>query len=263
MDVQKKIKTELDTLTVTIAGAYNDLITDDIPDSVFDEAVEKVSEAKSYAEKNLIQLAQEIVEETTKAIEEAKKKKEARLNRLVPQDVEATVQPEVVAPVYEAPQLEGPQTPIPRDITDEAPEVHTPESMKQMAEVTEGLEEQAQGTSLAGLVDMDETITVDHDLGLTIAEENRMKAGLPVKLKRPKIRVTGTENLPKAQEAAPQQPAPVAPARGYESEMHQIGKICAKYATSSEGSTAMLAELILTIVEDATGENFTQPPKEE
>ncbi len=130
-----------------------------------------------------------------------------------------------------------------------------------MDQLVEQAEQALQGGSVAGgagLVDIDETVSVDHDLGLTVAEENRIKQGLPAKVNRPTIHVTGKplqmnpETPPKPQEA------PVRPS--YEKEMRQIANLVKGHVNASNESLAMLSTNILLIVEEALGENFTEGP---
>jgi hypothetical protein len=255
MNVKKKIRDELDTFVITVAGAYNDLIPDDISESRFGRVVDKVADAREYTEKSLIQLANDIVVETTVALEEAAQKRSERLTKLIPGDI--TPQPEV--PVVKKPALEGPAAPLPRDVASSV-EGEMP-SMDALVEAAEQSITQPGSLGGAGLVDIDENIRVDHDLGLTVAEENRIKQGLPPKVKRPTIHVTGEKLVKKGPTTVAASAAPKAAT--YEKELRQIGKLVAKYTSSENDGVAMLASNVLTIVEDALDENFTNPPKEE
>jgi hypothetical protein len=259
MNVKKKIRTELDTLVITVAESYNDLITEDIPDKQFEKAAESVKEATDTAESNLVDVANEVVKETILMIEEQAEKKADRLTKMLPKGVEPVepiAAPEAFAgaPVT----LEGPVTPLPTEVS--APgEVFTPPNMDQLVEQAEqALQGGSVGGGGAGLVDIDETVNVDHDLGLTVAEENRLKAGLPAKVNRPTIHVTG-----KPLQMNPEPPsapsAPSAPAASPHADaLRQIGNMVKGHVGSSNEAVAMLAGNILHVVEGALGENFTE-----
>jgi hypothetical protein len=266
MDVKKKIRDELDGFVLTVAGAYNDLIPDDVSETKFTKVVDKVSDARDHAEKNLVTLANDIVVETTVAFEEAAQKRSERLTKIIPGDIafKAEVEAPGTAPILEAsvrtpPKLEGPATPLPRDVRGSV-EGALPD-MDALVEAAENSLSQGGLGSSAGLVDIDNNVRVNHDLGLTVAEENRIKQGLPPKINRPTIHITGEKAVKKEQ--APPAASAAPKAASYENEMKQIGKIAVKYTNSENEGVAMLASSILTIVENALNENFTVPPKEE
>lgn len=262
MDVKKKIKSEVDELVVTVATAYNDLITEDIPDDLIDKTVNTVAKAKDSAEENLIAIADAVVTETVLAIKEEEQKKSTRLTKLIPKGVDASPEPyEIpVAPIMPSaakPMLEGPATPLPRDVGG-VPETAGPPNIEHLVEQAQ-MALNSGGINMsgaAGLVDIDPTVETHHDL-TTAANESRIAQGLPPKGKGPTIHITGSANVPKT-EPVPA-PAPVvAQPVSYAKEMHQIGKIVARYASSSNAEVAILAAAVLAIVEEATGENFTQ-----
>jgi hypothetical protein len=106
-------------------------------------------------------------------------------------------------------------------------------------------------------VDIDNTVKVDHDLGLTVAEENRMKQGLPPKVHRPTIHVTG-KPLQMNPEPAPEAPkAPLVDTR-HADALRQIGNMVKGHVNAPNEAVAMLAGNILPVVEAALGENFTE-----
>lgn len=253
MNVKKKIRTELDTLVVTVAESYNDLITEDIPDKQFEKAAETVQEATDTAEVNLVEVANEVVKETILMIEEQAEKKADRLTKMLPVDIASKPDIMAVVPVDRKPiTLEGPATPLPTEVS--GPEdTFTPPNMDQLVEQAEQAMNQAGGIDGMGMVDIDNTVAVDHDLGLTVAQESRIKQGLPAVVQRPTIHVTGkpVQMNPKPEDA----PKP-APTPSYEKEMRQIANLVKGHVNASNESLAMLAGNILLIVEGALGENF-------
>jgi hypothetical protein len=258
MNVKKKIRTELDTLVVTVAESYNDLITEDIPDKQFEKAAEAVQGATDTAESNLVDVANEVVKETILMIEEQAEKKADRLTKMLPVDLATKPDITAVVPVERTPMtLEGPVTPLPTEVS-EPGEVFTPPNMDQLVEQAEQVALEGGGIGGgAGLVDIDNTVKVDHDLGLTVAEENRMKQGLPPKVHRPTIHVTG-KPLQMNPEPAPEAPkAPLVDTR-HADALRQIGNMVKGHVNAPNEAVAMLAGNILPVVEAALGENFTE-----
>jgi len=268
MNVKKRIKDELDKLIVIVATAYNELITEDIPDRRFEETVDVVSKAKDQAEENFVSLANDIVVETVLATEEAAKKKSDRLSKLVPGiTIPQESPPEVaeipVAPIRPAAKLEGPAMPLPRDVSGNLEGM--PPNMHQLVEQAEAVATQSMsgGVLDGGMgVDIDPNVKVNHDLGMTVAEENRAKAGLPIKINRPTIHVTGKPlnmNPVPAPTAASATPKAATP---YEEALKKIGRLAAEHSDSDNEELAKFAFKVLTVVEVTLGVNFTEAPGE-
>lgn len=253
MNVKKKIRTELDTLVVTVAESYNDLITEDIPDKQFEKAAETVKEATDTAETNLVYVANEVVKETILMVEEQAEKKADRLTKMLPVDMASGPDTAVVPIPPPAPTaLEGPTSPLPTDVSGT---IITP-NMDQLVEQAEQAIKQGGSVGGAGMVDMDSAVIVDHDLGLTVAEESRIAQGLPARVNRPTIHVTG-----KPLQMNPETPqAALEPS--YAKEMQQIGELVSSYTAHSNEALSMLASNVLSIVQGALGENFINPPTE-
>lgn len=265
MNVKKKIKDELDTFTVTVVGVYGELITEDIPEAELKQSVEKVTKAKDFAQENLEYLAQEIVSETIASVKESEEAKAARVKSLLPADVAVSADPVVDMMATTAVDAHnqkivedaGVTTPLPRDVNGPT-DAFVPPNMDHLVEAAEQAvkNQGVMGGGGAGLVDVDMNVEVNHDL-LTVADENRIAQGLPPKGKGPVIAVAGQPLNQKPKEE-PKKEDP-----GYGKEMRQIGKLAAKYVNSDITELAMFADAVVTIVEDATGENFTESQEEE
>jgi hypothetical protein len=269
MDVKKKIKNEVDTLVVTVAGAYNELIVGDIPDADIDRTVDAVSKAKDYAEGNLIKIAEIVVDETIAAVHQQTEAKAARLKSLIPTDVIITSESqryEIAPAAKEIPvapilpnALEGPVAPLPRDVGGVSEPIGPPNIEHLVEQANQAMSGMSTNIGGAGLVDVDMSVPVRHDL-TTAANESRIAQGLPPKHagQGPVIHVTGQSNVKTPVVSTP--PAPKVEVKDYSKEMRQIGRLVANY-TENDGEIAMLAKLVLAIVEEATGENFTERPE--
>lgn len=255
MDVKKTIKNELDSFTVTVVGVYGELITDDIPDSVIQKSVDKVTEAKDFAQGNLEKMAETIVQETIVAVKESDEAREARIKSLLPPDIntEATAPVAVTPPPPQPPAVvedAGVTTPLPREVSGPN-DAFTPPNMDHLVEAAEqAVRQQTAGVGGAGMVDVDMNVDINHDL-MTVADENRLKQGLPPKGKGPVVNVTG-KPLVQTQKEEPKKPEQN---DAYLNALRKIGQM----AANEEGDFAFK---VLTVVEVATGENFTKTPEE-
>lgn len=270
MNTRALIRTELNDLLLITADTYNDLIPMDISEEDFDSVANTIEEARKVAEDNLVGVTQEVIKETTLIVQEAQVKKEARVNRLLPKDIglsdtpklpdvqkpafneeEATKALEKAIPVK--PLLEGPAPEsIPRDVSAGTPEL-TP---NQLVAATEQALEESSGAipGISDAVEMDYSgdAGYDHELEMPIAQQNKIKAGIPVNQKPP-VKTFGL--YPKDAEGAPEAATAIDP--GFAKELRQIGKLVSKYTDNPEPSTSMLANTVLSIVEEALDENFT------
>ena len=264
MNTRNLIRTELNGLLAVTAETYNDLIPADITEADLDTIADTIEAARQVTEDNLIGVTQELVKETTALVQQAQVKKEARVSRLLPKDigltgvvsaVPAPVTSEIpIAPVIPrtTPTLEGPQAGLPREVANT--ELLAPMATGQLQEATErALANVGGGGGAAGVVDMDYGDEgYNHDLGLTVDQQNRLKAGIPIN--------TNKNAPPKAfghYEKAPVTGAAAAPSTTHASALRQIGKLAAKYASASDPAMSMLATSIVTIAEEALNENFS------
>lgn len=280
MNTRQLIRTELNGLLAVTAETYNDLIPEDISEDQFDTVADTIDEARQTTEDNIIGVTQELVKETVAGVKAAQVKKEKRVSRLLPKDIglgepapaptgalseaealaaatklaasgEEAVPPVLSPNTTSKPTLEGPQAGLPRDVG--APEM--PISSQNLVEATE--KAISQGGGMAGGVDVSDVVDMDlsnddgfsHDLGMTIDQQNRLKAGVPLSRKAPP---KAFGHYPKTEEA------PVAAtSSNHEAALRQIGKLAAKYANADDAAMSMFATSIVTIAEEALNENFS------
>jgi len=170
MNAKAQIAKELDDLVLHIAEAYNDLIADEISDKEFEEAVKKVTSIRDKTADNLLQLVNDVVEATIKVVVENEKPttKEERLAKLLPEPLVPQA-PEVVEPppTPVKPTLLGPPSPLPREVGQVSSSSSIPPQLMEDEDIDIGT----------------------HNLGLTIEQEKRLKAGKPINPLRPTISV--------------------------------------------------------------------------
>lgn len=276
MNVKEKIAKELDALVLLIAEAYNELITGKISDQEFGAAVDKVTVARDKTADNFLELVKEVVQDTVASVAvETTVTKEAQLNKLTPPPVISAPPTYTRVPDPVKPVLLGESQPLPRTTEDpvdlyagehQLPNMPPP-PLPNVPNVSSGISE------AAGVVDID-TGELDHPaIGLTLEQEKRREAGLPIKPYRPTVHVNHhgsqeelfnkdtttptppTPTLPIPEPALKVEPAPkVEPVPltvGEKGALYQIRDIMIPYREDSDKTLATLACSVLAVVSKA------------
>lgn len=276
MNAKEKIAKELDALVLLIAEAYNELVTGEISDQEFAAAVDKVTIARDKTADNFLELIKEVVQDTVASVAaETTVTKEVQLDKLTPPPVISDPPTYTRVPDPVKPVMLGESQPLPRTTEDpvdlyagkhQLPNMPAP-SLPNVPNVSSGISE------AASVVDIDPG-AVDHPaIGLTLEQEKRQEAGLPIKPYRPTIHFnhqgpqeelfnkdavslappTPTlpipEPAPKVEAAPKVEPEPLTVPE--KSALHQIQDIMIPYREDTDKTLSTLACSVLAVISAA------------
>jgi len=192
MNARQEISAVLTAFLGDVAGGYGELVTKSIPEMKFKQILDAVSKSRAIARDNLVQITREAVIEAVEAVQPDEIQPVDMVASLVPPDnIEALGMPaqapvDGLIPVNEAANYvdRAPAGSVP----DLAPAQYLPGHTGDGAEnagMPSGAPPPAPG---GGMFDVDDDDGSYHQPPkMTLAEESRIAAGLPQKLKRPVV----------------------------------------------------------------------------
>jgi hypothetical protein len=189
MNAKKIVKKEINELVIAFVELANDLLPEDTPDEKLGDFAEAITEVQEQAIENLntlmVAIVRETVKETVAGVSTREEKKKTRLRKLLPKDLEPPEEVAMPPVVPAAPAVMEHVSPPPREVSATATALELPQDFTEAAAQALG----GGGGSILGddFVDLAEDDGYGHKLGMTLAEQSRAEAGLPVKLNRPHI----------------------------------------------------------------------------
>jgi hypothetical protein len=188
MNAKKIVKKEINELVVALVELTNDLLPEDIPDEKLGDFAEAITEIQGQAVENLntllVAVVRETVKETVAGISTKEEKKKSRLRKLLPQDLEPSEEVAMPPVLPAAPPVLEHVAPPPREVSETATALELPQDFTEAA-----AQALSGGGGIGGddFIDLSEDEGYGHKLGMTLAEQSRVEAGLPAKLRRPHI----------------------------------------------------------------------------
>lgn len=256
METKNQIHRTLNDFLLEVAGNYSDLIAKDIPPRRFKQVVERVGEARDQTQASLVQICREAV------IAAVVEQDAAQYVPIKPVDMVSQLVPaDALVPDGPGAMLIGPTgslTPVP-PITEEA---ITPSYLKELPNAAPGLAPPPRytdgdpeaptpmpgGGMLGDEFDADGEDSEYHSPPTTtMAEQSRVAAGLPKKLKRPTVHIDHMGKHEQAtQPTAQSRQVAVAPAQQLMASPAPVAHVLVTQPTDALSACFQSIETLLT-----------------